>query len=119
MTAEAQLDFVEKHFRPFTGRLQTIEDTYMAVLLPKAVGKGRDFVLFERASTILAIQTLGAAWAETHTFPIFVGDISREAAAPSRRIRRTRMGARSICGRSGTTAHRVRRTSTMHRTITR
>jgi len=50
MTAEAQLDFVEKHFRPFTGRLKTIEDTYMAVLLPKAVGKGRDFVLFERPS---------------------------------------------------------------------
>ena len=50
MTAEAQLDFVEKHFKPFTGRLQTLEDTYMAVLLPKAVGKGRDFVLFERPS---------------------------------------------------------------------
>jgi len=50
MTAEAQLDFVERHFRPFAGRLQTLEDTYMAVLLPKAVGKGRDFVLFERPS---------------------------------------------------------------------
>jgi peptidoglycan hydrolase-like protein with peptidoglycan-binding domain len=50
LTAEAQLDFVEKHFKPFTGRLQTLEDTYMAVLLPKAVGKGRDFVLFERPS---------------------------------------------------------------------
>ena len=50
MTAEAQLDFVEKHFRPFKGRLKTIEDTYMAVLLPKAVGKGGEFVLFERPS---------------------------------------------------------------------
>lgn len=48
MTAEAQLDFVEKHFRPFKGRLKTIEDTYMAVLLPKAVGKGKDFVLFQK-----------------------------------------------------------------------
>ncbi len=51
MTAEAQLDFVEKHFKPFKGRLQTLEDTYMAVLLPKAVGKGGDFVLFQRPST--------------------------------------------------------------------
>jgi peptidoglycan hydrolase-like protein with peptidoglycan-binding domain len=51
MTAEAQLDFVEKHFRPFKGRLNTLEDTYMAVLLPKAVGKGGDFVLFQRPST--------------------------------------------------------------------
>ena len=33
---------------------------------------------FGRASTILAIQTLGAAWADTHNFPIFVGDISRK-----------------------------------------
>jgi peptidoglycan hydrolase-like protein with peptidoglycan-binding domain len=50
MTAEEQLDFVEKHFRPFKGRLNTIEDTYMAVLLPKAVGKGGDFVLFQHPS---------------------------------------------------------------------
>jgi murein endopeptidase len=32
---------------------------------------------FGRAATILAVQSLGAAWAETHTVPIFVGDISR------------------------------------------
>jgi peptidoglycan hydrolase-like protein with peptidoglycan-binding domain len=51
MTAEVQLDFVEKHFKPFKGRLKTIEDTYMAVLLPKAVGKGGQFVLFQRPST--------------------------------------------------------------------
>jgi peptidoglycan hydrolase-like protein with peptidoglycan-binding domain len=50
MTAVEQLDFVEKHFRPFKGRLNTIEDTYMAVLLPKAVGKGSDFVLFQKPS---------------------------------------------------------------------
>ena len=50
MSAESQLDFVEKHFRPFRGRLDTIEDTYMAVLLPKAVGKGPDFVLFQKPS---------------------------------------------------------------------
>jgi peptidoglycan hydrolase-like protein with peptidoglycan-binding domain len=50
MTAEAQLEFVEKHFKPFKGRLNTIEDTYMAVLLPKAVGKGGDFVLFRHPS---------------------------------------------------------------------
>jgi hypothetical protein len=29
------------------------------------------------ASTILAVQTIGAAWASTHDCPIFVGDISR------------------------------------------
>ncbi|MEP6915367.1 MAG: peptidoglycan-binding protein [Acidobacteriota bacterium] len=50
MSAEAQLDVVEKYFRPFKGRLDTIEDTYMAVLLPKAVGKGSEFVLFQKPS---------------------------------------------------------------------
>ena len=48
MSAEVQLDFVERHFRPFKGRLGSLEDTYMAVLLPKAVGKGPDFVLFQK-----------------------------------------------------------------------
>jgi hypothetical protein len=46
MTAIEQLDYVEKSFRSFTSRLQTLEDTYMAVLLPSAVGKGMAHVLF-------------------------------------------------------------------------
>jgi len=50
MTAEEQLEFVAKYFAPFKGRLKTIEDTYMAVLFPKAVGKGSDFVLFKKPS---------------------------------------------------------------------
>jgi hypothetical protein len=50
MSPEAQLDFVEKYYRPFRGRLSTIEDAYMAVLFPKAVGKGKDFVLFRKRS---------------------------------------------------------------------
>lgn len=50
MTAAEQLDFVEKYFAPRKGKLLTIEDAYMAVLYPKAIGKGRDFVLFEKGS---------------------------------------------------------------------
>ncbi|HST51854.1 MAG TPA: peptidoglycan-binding protein [Pyrinomonadaceae bacterium] len=48
MTAVRQLDFIEKYFTLFKGRLKTIEDAYMAVLLPTAVGKGPGFVLFTR-----------------------------------------------------------------------
>ncbi|HJR06840.1 MAG TPA: penicillin-insensitive murein endopeptidase [Pyrinomonadaceae bacterium] len=51
MTAEEQLDFVAKHYRPFKGRLKSIEDAYMAVLLPSAVGKGANHVLFRKPST--------------------------------------------------------------------
>jgi peptidoglycan hydrolase-like protein with peptidoglycan-binding domain len=50
MTAVAQLDFVEKYFAPHKGKLLTIEDAYMAVLYPKGIGKGKDFVLFEEGS---------------------------------------------------------------------
>ena len=50
MTAEEQLDFVERYFTPFAGRLRTLEDAYMAVLFPVAVGKGSSFVLFSSPS---------------------------------------------------------------------
>lgn len=58
MTALEQLDFVEKHYKPFRGRLDTLEDAYMAVLYPKAVGKGRQYVLF-REGTIAYEQNKG------------------------------------------------------------
>ena len=50
MAAEDQLDFVAKHFKRFKGKLKTIEDTYMAVLFPVAVGKGAAHVLFTKPS---------------------------------------------------------------------
>lgn len=52
MTAEDQLDFVAKHFKRFKGKLKTLEDTYMAVLFPAAVGKGSDHVLFTKPSRV-------------------------------------------------------------------
>lgn len=50
MTAEEQLDYVERYFADYHGRLATFEDTYMAILWPLAVGQPNDFVLF-RAGT--------------------------------------------------------------------
>ncbi|OLE54143.1 MAG: hypothetical protein AUG51_09935 [Acidobacteria bacterium 13_1_20CM_3_53_8] len=50
MTAEEQLDFVAKHLKPFKNRLKTIEDAYMAVLMPSAIGKGSNHVLFRKPS---------------------------------------------------------------------
>lgn len=50
MSAEDQLDFVEAYFKRFRGKLKTIEDAYMAVLYPKGVGKGKDFVLFKKGT---------------------------------------------------------------------
>lgn len=38
MSADDQLHYVEKYFTPYKGRMRTIEDAYMAVLYPKAIG---------------------------------------------------------------------------------
>ncbi len=46
MTAEEQLVYVERYFQPFNGRLSTLEDVYMAILWPRAVGQANTFVLF-------------------------------------------------------------------------
>jgi hypothetical protein len=48
MTPEAQLTYVEKYFQPYKHKLQTIEDHYMAILWPAAIGKADSFVLFSK-----------------------------------------------------------------------
>jgi len=48
MTAEDQLNFVYKYFRPYKGKLKTLGDIYMAILWPLGVGKSDDFVLFDK-----------------------------------------------------------------------
>lgn len=50
MTPERQLDYVERYLRPYTGKMDSLEDAYMAVLWPAAVGKGPDHVLFRKPS---------------------------------------------------------------------
>lgn len=46
MSAVEQLAYVEQYFLPYKGTLQSLEDAYMAVLWPKAIGKGSNSVLF-------------------------------------------------------------------------
>lgn len=48
MTAEEQLDYVEKYFKPRKGKLKSLDDVYMAILWPAAVGKPSDYVLFAK-----------------------------------------------------------------------
>src|SRR5690606_27830293 len=50
MSAEDQLNYVYKYFRPYKGRLKTLSDVYMAVLWPAAIGKPDDFVLWDKQS---------------------------------------------------------------------
>lgn len=48
MTAVQQLEYVERYFRRFAGKVGTLADLYMAILWPKAVGMPMDYALFER-----------------------------------------------------------------------
>lgn len=50
MSAEAQLDYVEKYFNPWRHKLANLGDLYMAILWPKAIGKSDGFVLFKQPS---------------------------------------------------------------------
>lgn len=48
MSAEDQLNYVYKYFRPYAGRLNNLGDIYMAILWPSGVGKGDDYVLWNK-----------------------------------------------------------------------
>lgn len=50
MTAEDQLNYVYKYFRPYRGRLRTLADVYMAILWPAAVGKPDNHILWTATS---------------------------------------------------------------------
>jgi len=51
MSAVEQLDYVEKYLEPYRGRgLATEQDLHMAVLYPKAIGKGDSYGLFTRGT---------------------------------------------------------------------
>lgn len=49
MSAEDQINWVYRYFKPYVGRLNTLGDVYMAILWPAAIGKPDDYVLWDRA----------------------------------------------------------------------
>lgn len=51
MTAVEQLAYVEKYLTPYKNKMKTVEDAYMAVFTPSAIGKGSDHVLYSKPST--------------------------------------------------------------------
>ena len=48
MDAVTQLDYVEAYFKPYRNKLKTLEDVYMAILYPRAIGMPDDYVLFKK-----------------------------------------------------------------------
>lgn len=50
MSAEDQLDYVERYFQPYRGKLNTLDNAYLAVLHPKSIGKTHTETLFPAES---------------------------------------------------------------------
>jgi hypothetical protein len=46
MSSVQQLDYVQRYFKPYATRIESLSDMYMAILLPKYVGQPDDAVLF-------------------------------------------------------------------------
>lgn len=46
MSAEEQLEYVYKFFKPYAGKLKTTSDIYARIIWPVAVGKAEDYVIF-------------------------------------------------------------------------
>jgi hypothetical protein len=51
MSPEDQLTYVEKYLQPYKGKIKSLDDLYMAILYPKAIGKEGDYPLFKEGST--------------------------------------------------------------------
>ena len=56
LTAEGQLYYVERYLQPFAPRINDIEDLYMAVLWPAAVGKPSDSILWRGGAPAYAVN---------------------------------------------------------------
>jgi hypothetical protein len=50
MSAEDQLEYVERYLSPYKGKLGTLRDAYMAVLYPKAIGKPDWYPIFQQGT---------------------------------------------------------------------
>ncbi|MBL7662875.1 lytic transglycosylase [bacterium] len=60
MTREDQLQYVFKHFLPAKGKIQTLEDLYMQILCPAAVGASKQSEIFNTDSTGKCDHSSGA-----------------------------------------------------------
>lgn len=50
LSAEDQLNFVFRYFKPYKGRLKNLGDIYLAILWPGGVGKSDSYVLWDKNS---------------------------------------------------------------------
>jgi len=56
MTAVQQLDYVEKYFQPYYKKIGGLEDMYMAILWPAAIGKPNEYVLWRKGTAAYKVN---------------------------------------------------------------
>jgi hypothetical protein len=54
MSFQSQLEYVKKYFAPMRGKLKSLEDTYLTVFYPAAIGEPLDHVVGKSGSAIYA-----------------------------------------------------------------
>lgn len=78
LSPEAQLEWVYKYFRPYRGRMSKLEDVYLAVFTPAAMGKPVGHVLYRRGQSQYRANI---GFDTNRDGTITVGEISREVRA--------------------------------------
>jgi peptidoglycan hydrolase-like protein with peptidoglycan-binding domain len=73
MSFTDQLEYVKKYFAPYQGKLNSLEDTYLAIFYPAFIGKANDAVL---GSTGSAIYNQNAGFDKTHKGYVTKEDIT-------------------------------------------
>lgn len=59
LSAEDQLDYVYRYFKPYAGRLCCMEDVYMAILWPRGIGRPMDSGVGESTHPVTYRQNSG------------------------------------------------------------
>ena len=72
LTAEQQLDYVERFFQPHTGKLRSISDHYLAVFMPALIGRDPSYQV---ACSPSKLYTQNAGFDRAKTGCYTVGDI--------------------------------------------
>ena len=54
LSAEGQLYYVQRYLQPFAPRIRDLDDLYMAVLWPAAIGKSGDTLLWRSGTPVFA-----------------------------------------------------------------
>ncbi len=52
MSAVEQLDYVQRYLAPYSPRIRSLEDMYLSILWPAAVGKPLDLVLWRKGDPV-------------------------------------------------------------------